>query len=249
MAKTLDVRDVTSGVVVHTWQLWHHPTCLLRSNLGSSGKSLTVVGEYSQISFWDDRSSTRDACIVREQSGPRGIAWAMTTLGDDGDLVAAGEDRSLYVYDVRTMKVRARWRSAAKHDIVGLMPSCQPSALRLYVAGIDNEVIPVSLLGGAKGGKHQKAVTTIPADSMDVVMIGDQEDQASVVARTHAPLPVGSRLHESHHLGVKSDARWVGVAVCPSADSDGLLGISDRGSIYSIQDAQYMKASVASQGP
>jgi len=175
----------------------------------------------------------------------------MTSVGEQGDILAAGEDRCLYLYDVRGMKVKARWRSVAKHDVVGLLRSYQAPTARVYVAGMDNELMPVSL----EGGKPNKMSTTTSGQgSVAVDMDDDQEEGGSMVQqrREHAPLPVGSRLHETHHLGVKSDARWVGVAegrLCD--DEDGLIGISDRGTVYVIENAQHMKASLLqrAQGP
>lgn len=213
-ASSLAFHLTTTTTHPHT----HTPTA-------ASYNPLLAVAEGPAFSLWDPR--TPHACIAREQPNPPTRLHALASLrlpGGDADpaLVVAGDDGVLVVYDLRclgagggkgsrggggvggattTLRARARWRSAVKHDVVALLAA--PSSV-LYGAGLDSELLPCVLPpaladgGGGKGkGKKRRLDGEGEAGEGGTGQPPPQpQQQWGQTQASHAPLPATSRLHE-----------------------------------------------------
>lgn len=87
--------------------------------------------------------------------------WSMCCK--ENEVVLAGADRCVYVYDVRTWKSRLKWRSPCKFDIVKVLPSyLSVDKDFYYIAGHDNEVFLSELSNNnqEKDSKHKNIIET-----------------------------------------------------------------------------------------
>ena len=128
------------------------------------------------------RSSCTDGCAIR-----------------DNDVLCAGSDRTVQVYDARTWRLRLNWRSPCKYDIIKLLPSASNTRSRgVYVCGLDNEILLCDVAGtdqkqpALKKGTKRKIDDSQPA-------AGEQKGEDSTVGPSHAALPDSSKLRISHH--------------------------------------------------
>jgi hypothetical protein len=121
------------------------------------------------------------------------------------------------VVPVLVLQIRVRWRTPAKHDVVGVYPA-HGDPEQVYIVGLDNELLACSLSSRPRGNTDQDSTSTKPA--------------------THNPVPAGSRLHHSHHMGIRADSRWVGVAY--SGAQQAIAGLSDQGTLYVVHQVNHM---------
>ena len=73
--------------------------------------------------------------------------WISEISSGEHDVLMAGSDRTVYVYDSRTWKAKLKWKSPCKYDIVKLLPTA--SSPIIYVIGSDNEVMLCDILSSS----------------------------------------------------------------------------------------------------
>lgn len=121
----------------------------------------------------------------------------------DNDVIAAGSDRTVQVFDSRNWRLRLNWRSPCKYDIIKLIPASSESRGRgVYVCGLDNEILLCDVSGaeqkeaGPKKGTKRKVDSEVAVIDTDTVAAADDD---GLVGPSHAALPDSSKLRISHH--------------------------------------------------
>jgi hypothetical protein len=115
------------------------------------------------------------------------------------DILTAGADRSVQVYDVRTWRPRLNWRSPCKYDIIHLLPASSETRSRgVYVCGLDNEILLCDVTGVEKQPVQKKGlkrkIMEAPGDTLDTAPV-----EQTKAGPSHALLPDSSKLRISHH--------------------------------------------------
>lgn len=237
--------------MVRSCQLWHEPSGLafLRAGPGASTSPVLAVAESQVLSLWDARASEGGGCVGREASAIRQHAWAVSAMPQDSSAVLlTTKDGSFLIFDLRAMRVRAQLRSPAKHDLLGLvMSAAEPH--RVYGCGLDNEVLAASLAGAASkesGARAKDSSSSIESKSAAAASSTTPRPRTS-----HAPLPLGNRLHQTHTKGLRADSRWAGLSLPVVREDDGvddLLGVSVTGTVYAIRRANLMSVALCKGG-
>jgi hypothetical protein len=104
--KCLDFRDVSAGVVTSTQWLTGHPGSLSFVPVGPSGRPVVAVAEHNRLSIWDPRVSEAGGCVARDVVLGGQRLWSLAAVEGGSEVMATGEERTIFVYDVRTTKVR-----------------------------------------------------------------------------------------------------------------------------------------------
>ena len=115
----------------------------------------------------------------------------------DNDIITAGSDRTVQVYDSRNWRLRLNWRSPCKYDIIKLLPASSESRNRgIYVCGLDNEILLCDVTGvELKESAPNKKGIKRKVDDADKDAITEDE----LTGPSHACLPDSSKLRISHH--------------------------------------------------
>lgn len=100
--------------------------------------NMVAVAEGSGMSFYDFRAGERGSCIGRKTAGT-GQLLSLDVSSDGGVIATAGMDRTLHVFDTRTMTVRDRWSGCLKYECAGTVLSREMEGM-VYVCSVDNEV-------------------------------------------------------------------------------------------------------------
>lgn len=112
---------------------------LLRpASLGFTSESVVAVAEGASIALYDFRTGERGACIGRKSVGSR-MLLSLDVSKDGGILAAAGMDRVVHIFDVRSMAVRDRWSGCLKYECAGVLLSREMEGMA-YVCSVDNEI-------------------------------------------------------------------------------------------------------------
>jgi len=113
---------------------------------------LVVVAQSGVLCAYDPRQQASGGCVVRETVSQEPL-WSVCANGSD--VLVAGADRTVYTYDARAWRSKAKFRSTCKFDIAKLMPAQQlesdssssssssggaTTGTTYYVAGCDNEL-------------------------------------------------------------------------------------------------------------
>lgn len=61
--------------------------------------------------------------------------------------------------------------------------------------------------------------------------------QRVATADTSSKAPVPTKLTLNHKSGFRGDSRWIGFDVCQSDGADFLVAVSEKGSLYVIENA------------
>ena len=64
--------------------------------------STLVVTEYNQVVLWDMRLPTKGGCASRTQPSHNGMLHALSPCDNGSAVAAAGDERMVYIYDLRT---------------------------------------------------------------------------------------------------------------------------------------------------
>ncbi|GAB0492930.1 hypothetical protein MMPV_004200 [Pyropia vietnamensis] len=226
------------------------------SGLGSGALLATVEGP--EVALYDLRAGV--AAVARRRPGP-GALHALDT-GSGGLLAVAGTDRTVAVYDGRTMSVRGRWRGGLKYGIAGLA-LCGGVSGGDGVGSGDGGVGSGASVGGRGGGDGVggvDALSGLPSDGLCYVIGVDNEvacgawsDEAAaaMAAASSGTAPqtmMSGALARSPRraFGFRADSRVIGAAVVrgrgrgagaggsPRADgvNVSLTAVSDVGSVY-----------------
>lgn len=100
--------------------------------------NMVAVAEGPGLSFYDFRTGERGSCIGRKTAGT-GHLLSLDVSGDGSAVATAGMDRTLHVFDTRTMTVRERWPSCLKYECAATVLSREMEGM-VYVCSVDNEV-------------------------------------------------------------------------------------------------------------
>lgn len=82
--------------------------------------NLVVVAQGGTVCVYDHRQQASSGCVVREIVSQEPL-WSICI--NDNDVLVAGADRTIYSYDARTWRSKAKFRSTCKFDIAKLMPA------------------------------------------------------------------------------------------------------------------------------
>lgn len=80
------------------------------------------------------------AMVASVYPGKQNTLYSIAYGSDDHTVLMGGQDKTVYVYDARTWKIRSRWRCPLKYEIIGLQHSTSEKNA-CYAVGLDNEVI------------------------------------------------------------------------------------------------------------
>jgi WD40 repeat protein len=219
-----DVTVFDENVPVRTFNTLYCPNDIaLLSSGGSSpkdgdGTPLVAVAEGNVVTAWDLRIGGRASRVNRLSTGPySGHLYTIAATGGGCPLLgAAGEDRDVCVWDLRTWKTIDRWRNCLKYEVTSLhFLESNPSYC--VVSGMDYEVacgtwlnntskaFQSSILKQATGGRAAGPIS-----------------EAGSIAETMRQ----SRVSASF----RGTSRWIGIAKAPG-DKDVFAGItSDKNS-------------------
>lgn len=148
--------------------------------------------------MWTALSRYFSSCFYAIQRVKNNIIFYSGT-----DVLAAGGDRSVQVYDSRNWRLRLNWKSACKYDIVKLLKApAGPKGQSVYVCGLDNEILLCDISsstdikdceeGDAKRKGQKRKLN-------DAVVASEVADINSSAGPSHASLPDSSKLRISHH--------------------------------------------------
>lgn len=99
-------------------------------------QSVVALAESNVVSLWDLRTSERSGCVSRLQPS----ASNLYCIDSRGDLMAvAGEDKTIYIYDLRKNKIMGQWTKALKYQVLSVFLSSIDPAV-CYTTGLDHEI-------------------------------------------------------------------------------------------------------------
>jgi hypothetical protein len=231
--------DITSGGTVNLGYL-SRPV----RGLDWFNENTVAFAESETVALWDVRSEAKRSTFSRCTPSSSGTLHCITALNDDHLIACAGSDRVVYIIDNRTMRVLRHWRSPCKFDITSIHPSMASSNV-IYLSGLDNEIMTCDILPNKqkhdKQKRRPKLGTTNNNNNNNAV-----EDNAAVEdekAQGVEEEVVGGhgRLHQSHSLGIRGDARWIGVTLCGDADEEVILGVCASGTINVLRNPNRAK--------
>jgi hypothetical protein len=182
----------------------------------------------------------------------------------------------VYVLDPRmNLKVTQRWRAPCKYDVTSLHASTptayasitaeggnggggRVSGAVVYTSGLDNELLTCRLGPDHRDppkavGDHQRACGKAKLSGGShgggpaAVLAGAPAAQSALALGGEAVGGHG-RLHQVHSLGVRGDARWLGVAHVPSqngGEGEALLGLCASGTLCVLTNPQAARRAVA----
>lgn len=165
------------------------------SNLG--------VIEGSSLAVYDLRVAEKSSCVCRKM--PAASKQLALDSSENGLFIAvAGRDRTVHIFDMRTMTFRDRWPSCLKYECAGVKLSRQYSGL-VYVCGVDNE----ASLGAWSRNAPVKA----------------QGPQSTMISGANAR-------STRRVLGFRGDARINGIALTSDDKNEQFSAISETGVLY-----------------
>lgn len=201
-----------------------------------------AFAETETLTLWDIRSEAKTSSFSRCLPTSKGTLNCVSTMGDHF-VACAGNDRTIHIVDNRTMKVVKHWRSPCKFDITSLHPSSETSGV-IYLSGLDNEILTCNTGGTEKSKQKQKRRPKLGTTNSGGSVIPDGSKESSGdTGLANAEEVVGGhgRLHQSHNLGIRGDARWIGVAMCKSQHEEFIMGLSANGTLNILQSPDRAK--------
>lgn len=138
-----------------------NPTQIRYTSVPASGVPLLAITEQNIVSIWDDRTSENNGCIQRLA---RSQAPLYTLCSHPSGLIATGgEEKTIFVYDVRSWKLVGSWPKVMKYEIVATSFALKDPSY-CYVTGLDHEVFCgkwESALGGTGNDADRKFHSTL----------------------------------------------------------------------------------------
>lgn len=166
--------------------------------------SVLGVTEDAALALYDLRIPENASCISRKT--PASSSQLAIDSSQDGSFVGlAGRDRTLHVFDMRTLTFRDRWPSCLKYECSGLQISRQSNSLA-YVCGVDNEV--------SLGGWSRTCPAILPGPQSKMISGANARSSCRV-------------------LGFRGDSRIAGMVLTLDKDDHEQLAVfSESGSFY-----------------
>jgi len=180
---------------------------------------ILAVAEGPDVCIWDLRVAGRGGRIARLMPGAfSGQLYTIATSSRNSGcpvLGAAGEDRTVHVWDPRTWKSVDKWSNCLKYEVTSLHFMSNPSFC--VVGGLDYEVVCSRWMGGNdlsdKDFRAQKSSKGRAAGPATAVGSEAEADRQSNVAASF-----------------RGAARWLGFAKSPSSDT--FAGITADKTLY-----------------
>ena len=249
-----------------------------------------AISEGGLFSMWDSRVSkpydnsymhmliytsahTSFSCLLHQVSSLGGFVsrepvvdgftsiWTLCPSRNGTEILAAGSDRNIYIYDVRNLSKKLKCSTPCKFDVVKILSSSV--ADKYYVCGHDNEVLvcdisqerynsrPPHEKHGEKGkgnrngkGKGEKRARDTGKDCNDIENEVKLDTTTSVAGTAVVDSnSSSSKLKEQHERGFKAQSNWIGVDVFLGDNGDDTIhGVCDLGNVYMLKHAQLMGA-------
>ena len=236
--------------------------------INSMDENCVAISEGGLFSVWDSRVSASDGFILRETVvDGRSRIWTLCMNQRRNEILAAGSDRNIYIYDIRNLNNKLKCSTPCKFDIVKILSSSSLTD-KFYVCGYDNEVLLCDVSrerhnakpshekkGGGDKRKGEKRAREVNEDRGDKLHMGhvdagegDNSNSEkhliknidSSLARTN--VAGSSKLKEQHERGFKAQSNWVGLDVISDGCDDSIHGLCEWGNIYMLKHAQVMNS-------
>ena len=226
-------------------------------------ENCVAITEGGLFSMWDSRVSALDGFTTRVPIvDGRSPMWTLCPNREGSEVLVAGSDRNIYVYDVRNLSKKLKCSTPCKFDVVKILPSSLTDVF--YICGYDNEMLQfdISLERYNSRPPHDKK----ERKKREKIAIETEEDSGSHSQRclgkdkgdnfvsnkrsTHNKNTDSgmkgierSKLKEQHERGFKAQSNWVGADVFVGDDgNDTIHGLCDLGNIYMLKHAQFMNS-------
>ena len=191
MSKSLHWVDMQQGVVTRSSLSVHNPTSVTSLSGSSELNGSFALTEGNSMSVWDARISENSGCVLKNSSN-HGLLWTSLFLGGY-DVLTAGSDKTIQIYDSRNWRLKLKWRTPCKYDVVKLLPACDTTRSRsVYVCGLDNEILLCDVSTAEQ--KNQNNADRIEKRKHDEISLSDD-----LLGPSHAILPESSKLRITHH--------------------------------------------------
>ena len=189
------------------------PTAICANAMAQTNMPIHIVGEGGFLSIWDSRTSA--GCSGRYALDAHDVIWSCT-MKNNTEVLAAGSEKQVYVFDMRKARPVAKWNTPSKFPIISLLPSTSAGE-KMYLAGHDNELMCMD--------PSQMAQFQSDAKKRDLHEMHD-----------------AGKLHLSYNRGIRSKAHWMGLdIVCNADNEDRILGVCASGNLYAIDYANRME--------
>jgi WD40 repeat protein len=174
------------------------------SFLGSTASVAVLEG--SAIALYDWRAAERASCTTRKL--PSSSQLLSLDASPDGSVVAvAGKDRTVHVFDSRTLTFRDRWPSCLKYECAGVKLSRLHDGMA-YVCGVDNEV--------SFGAYCPRIAAQI------------QTPESLMMSGANAKSP-------RRAFGFRGDVRITGMDCVSDSEGEVIAAISESGAFYRVE--------------
>jgi hypothetical protein len=130
-----ELRHFEDGRLVRSVHAALSPHCIQIVKDGPAADCVAVA-ENNVVSLWDFRASERSGCVQRLQNSTHDI-YCLDTAGSS--LVASGEEKTVFVYDLRKNKLVGQWIKALKYEVMSVLLSTKDPSM-VYATGLDHEV-------------------------------------------------------------------------------------------------------------
>lgn len=197
-----DVSFYDRDICVRTLHTLLEPSAL--SFVGSGG--VLAVAEGPALAMYDPRADGRASCVTRKLPSSSNLL-ALDSSFDGRAIAVAGKDRTVHVFDTRSMTFRERWPACLKYECAGLKLSHRNEGM-VYVCGVDNEF--------AYGAWDSKIADTFRG-SESLMLSG-----------------ANTKSHRRAH-GFRGDARITGIDRTNDEDGELIAAISEVGSMYIVE--------------
>lgn len=197
-----DVSLYDRDVLVRTLHTLAEPAAL--SFVGST--ATLAVAEGPALALYDSRAAERASCVARKFPTASQLL-ALDSTEDGSSVAVAGKDRTVHVFDTRSMTFRERWPACLKYECAGLKLSRQTEGMA-YVCGVDNEF--------AYGAWDAKVASSFHGPG-SLMLSG---------ANTKSP----RRAH-----GFRGDARITGIDRLCDEEGELVAALSEAGSFYVVE--------------
>lgn len=137
--------SVSSSTVINQYSTLLNPTALQYFPLSHVHAHCLAVTEGNALRIIDPRISTsspkQPSTIFRDYPsgiGEKELLYALS-IGEENYLTVAGTNSMIYLYDLRSNRLRTRWNCPTKHHIIGTQ--LHESKEICYIAGADQEIL------------------------------------------------------------------------------------------------------------
>ena len=195
---------------------------------GTNGSAVVTVAEGPSLSIWDVRVAGRGARVARMMSSPHaGHLYCTSVLQDSAYplIGAAGQDRTVSVWDPRRWRLLAVWNNCTKYEATYLhFPTCDPAYC--MVGGLDYEVL-VGKWGGSKRSRLGGGTRTGGSIGKNLDRIPNSKNEDSKFPETFS---MDATVEHQDSIAFRGDSGWKGLAI--SSKNDVFAGITANKQLY-----------------